>query len=303
MRSTYRQRPHCGSGGVRGASDTVSALMRLASPALAPRTGPRGRGRWARGSACLGPRALCRGSRERSRGKHDGNINDNRVGHTTGADTVRVGPRGSPKCPSLHHNMKGPPPLLLPRREYNKIAAKTAIGFAMMGAIGFIVKLIFLPVNRVRAPRDPSIAPAVPVARPPCPSDPCQPAIPLPALLLALRRSSLPSEDSQAFDAGRMIRVLTDSMRPPPHLLHCPPSAPHAVPPAFRVGGGGSACSVVDCRHTGAKGPRAGHGRTHGAPAPSQLARPVQRPPCQCRRWGIPARPAPARAWRPPKVP
>jgi len=35
------------------------------------------------------------------------------------------------------------------RREYNKIASKTAIGFAMMGFIGFVVKLVFIPVNQI----------------------------------------------------------------------------------------------------------------------------------------------------------
>ncbi|PAA59348.1 hypothetical protein BOX15_Mlig020961g2 [Macrostomum lignano] len=35
------------------------------------------------------------------------------------------------------------------RREFQKIAAATAIGFAIMGFIGFFVKLIHIPINNI----------------------------------------------------------------------------------------------------------------------------------------------------------
>lgn len=44
------------------------------------------------------------------------------------------------------------PDIFYRRKEYNRIAAKTALGFAMMGSIGFLVKLIFIPVNQVTLP-------------------------------------------------------------------------------------------------------------------------------------------------------
>lgn len=33
------------------------------------------------------------------------------------------------------------------RKEYNKICFRVAVGFAVMGFIGFFVKLIFIPIN------------------------------------------------------------------------------------------------------------------------------------------------------------
>uniref|UniRef100_A0A158R5W7 Protein transport protein Sec61 subunit gamma n=1 Tax=Syphacia muris TaxID=451379 RepID=A0A158R5W7_9BILA len=35
------------------------------------------------------------------------------------------------------------------RKEYQKIAMATAIGFAVMGFIGFFVKLIHIPINNI----------------------------------------------------------------------------------------------------------------------------------------------------------
>jgi protein transport protein SEC61 subunit gamma-like protein len=35
------------------------------------------------------------------------------------------------------------------RSEFSKIAQATSIGFAIMGFIGFFVKLIFIPINNI----------------------------------------------------------------------------------------------------------------------------------------------------------
>jgi len=35
------------------------------------------------------------------------------------------------------------------RKEFQKIAIATAIGFALMGFIGFFVKLIHIPINNI----------------------------------------------------------------------------------------------------------------------------------------------------------
>jgi len=35
------------------------------------------------------------------------------------------------------------------RKEFSKIAMATAIGFAIMGFIGFFVKLIHIPINNI----------------------------------------------------------------------------------------------------------------------------------------------------------
>jgi protein transport protein SEC61 subunit gamma-like protein len=35
------------------------------------------------------------------------------------------------------------------RREFSKVAIRTAIGFIVMGFIGFFVKLIFIPINNI----------------------------------------------------------------------------------------------------------------------------------------------------------
>jgi len=35
------------------------------------------------------------------------------------------------------------------RKEFTKIAIATAIGFALMGFIGFFVKLIHIPINNI----------------------------------------------------------------------------------------------------------------------------------------------------------
>ncbi|TKR61302.1 hypothetical protein L596_028427 [Steinernema carpocapsae] len=35
------------------------------------------------------------------------------------------------------------------KKEYQKIAMATAIGFAIMGFIGFFVKLIHIPINNI----------------------------------------------------------------------------------------------------------------------------------------------------------
>eukprot|EP00195_Chlamydomonas_chlamydogama_P015237 CAMPEP_0202891722 /NCGR_PEP_ID=MMETSP1392-20130828/1707_1 /ASSEMBLY_ACC=CAM_ASM_000868 /TAXON_ID=225041 /ORGANISM="Chlamydomonas chlamydogama, Strain SAG 11-48b" /LENGTH=68 /DNA_ID=CAMNT_0049575559 /DNA_START=147 /DNA_END=353 /DNA_ORIENTATION=+ len=35
------------------------------------------------------------------------------------------------------------------RKEYLKICGKTAVGFIVMGFIGFFVKLLFIPINQI----------------------------------------------------------------------------------------------------------------------------------------------------------
>ncbi|XP_024401927.1 protein transport protein Sec61 subunit gamma [Physcomitrium patens] len=35
------------------------------------------------------------------------------------------------------------------RREFSKVAIRTALGFIVMGFIGFFVKLIFIPINNI----------------------------------------------------------------------------------------------------------------------------------------------------------
>ena len=35
------------------------------------------------------------------------------------------------------------------RTEFSKIAQATTVGFAIMGFIGFFVKLIFIPINNI----------------------------------------------------------------------------------------------------------------------------------------------------------
>ncbi|EFJ23223.1 hypothetical protein SELMODRAFT_228208 [Selaginella moellendorffii] len=35
------------------------------------------------------------------------------------------------------------------RKEYTKVALRTAAGFVVMGFIGFFVKLIFIPINNI----------------------------------------------------------------------------------------------------------------------------------------------------------
>ncbi|KAL7677206.1 hypothetical protein ACOME3_003446 [Neoechinorhynchus agilis] len=35
------------------------------------------------------------------------------------------------------------------KKEYQKIVIATAIGFAIMGAIGYIVKLVHIPINNI----------------------------------------------------------------------------------------------------------------------------------------------------------
>ncbi|CAN6246960.1 unnamed protein product, partial [Urochloa humidicola] len=35
------------------------------------------------------------------------------------------------------------------RKEFTKVAARTAIGFVVMGFVGFFVKLIFIPINNI----------------------------------------------------------------------------------------------------------------------------------------------------------
>ncbi|GJP30922.1 hypothetical protein CLOM_g7320 [Closterium sp. NIES-68] len=35
------------------------------------------------------------------------------------------------------------------RKEFTKVASRTAIGFVVMGFIGFFVKLIFIPINNI----------------------------------------------------------------------------------------------------------------------------------------------------------
>ncbi|XP_064981539.1 protein transport protein Sec61 subunit gamma-like [Musa acuminata AAA Group] len=35
------------------------------------------------------------------------------------------------------------------RKEFSKVAVRTAIGFVVMGFVGFFVKLIFIPINNI----------------------------------------------------------------------------------------------------------------------------------------------------------
>lgn len=35
------------------------------------------------------------------------------------------------------------------RKEFIKVATKTATGFLIVGAIGFVVKLVFIPINQI----------------------------------------------------------------------------------------------------------------------------------------------------------
>ena len=42
-----------------------------------------------------------------------------------------------------------PPRSRSARAEFSKIASATSIGFAIMGFIGFFVKLIFIPINNI----------------------------------------------------------------------------------------------------------------------------------------------------------
>lgn len=35
------------------------------------------------------------------------------------------------------------------RKEFNEVALRTAIGFVVMGFVGFFVKLIFIPINNI----------------------------------------------------------------------------------------------------------------------------------------------------------
>ncbi|KAJ8648947.1 protein transport protein Sec61 subunit gamma-like protein [Cinnamomum micranthum f. kanehirae] len=35
------------------------------------------------------------------------------------------------------------------RKEFTKVALRTAIGFVVMGFVGFFVKLIFIPINNI----------------------------------------------------------------------------------------------------------------------------------------------------------
>ncbi|CAN6808645.1 unnamed protein product [Brassica oleracea] len=36
------------------------------------------------------------------------------------------------------------------RKEFTKVAVRTAIGFVVMGFVGFFVKLIFIPINNIK---------------------------------------------------------------------------------------------------------------------------------------------------------
>ncbi|VAH33123.1 unnamed protein product [Triticum turgidum subsp. durum] len=38
---------------------------------------------------------------------------------------------------------------LIGRAEFTKVAARTMIGFIIMGFVGFFVKLIFIPINNI----------------------------------------------------------------------------------------------------------------------------------------------------------
>ncbi|XP_043710437.1 protein transport protein Sec61 subunit gamma [Telopea speciosissima] len=35
------------------------------------------------------------------------------------------------------------------RKEFTKVAFRTAVGFVVMGFVGFFVKLIFIPINNI----------------------------------------------------------------------------------------------------------------------------------------------------------
>ncbi len=42
------------------------------------------------------------------------------------------------------------PLLPIPQKEFTKVAKLTGIGFLAVGLIGFVVKVIFIPINQVR---------------------------------------------------------------------------------------------------------------------------------------------------------
>lgn len=73
---------------------------------------------------------------------------------------ARGGTRANPSrelcLPSFLHAHPPPRPRLahaLAARtrlaEYTKVASRTALGFVVMGFVGFFVKLIFIPINNI----------------------------------------------------------------------------------------------------------------------------------------------------------
>lgn len=73
---------------------------------------------------------------------------------------ARGGTRANPSrelcLPSFLHAPSPPHPRLahaLAARtrsaEYTKVASRTALGFVVMGFVGFFVKLIFIPINNI----------------------------------------------------------------------------------------------------------------------------------------------------------
>ncbi|KAL4362699.1 hypothetical protein GQ457_04G033690 [Hibiscus cannabinus] len=43
------------------------------------------------------------------------------------------------------------------RKEFTKVAFRTAIGFVVMGFVGFFVKLIFIPINNIIVGSEPPL--------------------------------------------------------------------------------------------------------------------------------------------------
>jgi hypothetical protein len=53
-----------------------------------------------------------------------------------------------------------PPPACLLQKEFLKVSRLTGIGFVAVGLIGFLVKVIFIPINQVGAGHWPECLPA-----------------------------------------------------------------------------------------------------------------------------------------------
>lgn len=50
---------------------------------------------------------------------------------------------------SLHRLLPIPPPPCLNFAEFEQIARVTGMGFLVLGALGFIIKLVHIPVNNI----------------------------------------------------------------------------------------------------------------------------------------------------------
>ena len=57
--------------------------------------------------------------------------------------------RLAPACSDPVRFPLSPDLTLIRRAEFTKVAARTAIGFVVMGFVSFFVKLIFIPINNI----------------------------------------------------------------------------------------------------------------------------------------------------------